>query len=262
MSSPFDDNRPGGRGGGNDPTDQWQPVDGDAWSNSPGMYDDDPWHTASTGNPYTGGGPGGPGGYPGGPGGPAGYPGGPGGYAGGPGGPGGYPGGPGGYPGGPGGYQQPPKQGGNGGKIAAIVVVMVLIIVAGGALGYFLMSGDDSDSSAESQPTAAPEQQPTETTTTSARAEGWSAPSHWSKCGGSGEPGDLNLYYAGTSSTSCPFTKAVRDSLVEYYMDTGELDGDIRAYSPVTGKNYTMACSDDGDVVTCTGGNNAVVHVV
>ena len=87
MSSPFHDNRPGGRGGGNDPTDQWQPVDGDAWSNSPGMYDD-PWHTASTGNPYTGGGPGGPGGYPGGPGGPGGP-----GATGGP----GAPGGPGGF---------------------------------------------------------------------------------------------------------------------------------------------------------------------
>ena len=34
----------------------------------------------------------------------------------------------------------------------------------------------------------------------------------------------------------------------------------VRAYSPVTGKSYTMSCSG-GAVVTCTGGNNAVVHI-
>ena len=259
MSSPFGDNRPNGNGADDDPTTQWHPLDGDVWPNSPGAYDDNPWSAAPTDNPFADGAAGGAGGYAAGSGG---YPGGPGGY---PGGPGGYPGGPGGYPGGD---QQPQKRGGNGGLIAAIGVVVVLLIIAGGALGYFLTSGGDEGAEPSAEPltdsrsTAAPAEQTTATTTSRARAEGWTAPGDWTKCGGSGDPGDLNLYYAGTSVTSCPFTKAVRDALVEHYLDTGELDGAITAYSPVTKKSYDMNCSDDGDVVTCRGGDNAVVHVV
>lgn len=256
MSSPFGDNRPNGNGAHDDPTTRWHPLDGDVWPNSPGAYDDNPWSVAPTDNPFADGGAGGVGGYRGGPGG----------YAAGSA---GYPGAPGGYPGGyPGGDQQPQKKGGNGGLIAAIGVVVVLLILVGGALGYFLTSGGDEGAEPPAEPltdsrsTAAPAERTTATSTSRVRAEGWTAPSGWTKCGGSGDPGDLNLSYAGTSVTSCPFTKAVRDALVEHYLDTGELDGDIRAYSPVTGKNYTMACSDDGDVVTCRGGDNAVVHVV
>ncbi|MGV3115021.1 hypothetical protein ACEE18_10505 [Corynebacterium freneyi] len=242
MSSPFGDNRPNGNGADNDPTTQWQPLDGDVWPNSPGAYDDNPWSAAPTDNPFAGGGAGGAVGYPG---------------------------GPGGYPGGyPGGDQQPQKKGGNGGLIAAIGVVVVLLIIAGGALGYFLTAGGDEGAEPSAEPltdsrsTAAPAEQTTATSTSRPRAEGWTAPSGWTKCGGSGDPGDLNLYYAGTSVTSCPFTKAVRDALVEHYLDTGELSGAITAYSPVTKENYDMNCSDDGDVVTCRGGDNAVVHVV
>lgn len=256
MSSPFGDNRPNGNGADNDPTTQWQPLDGDVWPNSPGAYDDNPWSAAPTDNPFADGGAGGVGGYPGGPGG----------YAAGSA---GYPGGPGGYPGGyPGGDQQPQKKGGNGGLIAAIGVVVVLLIIAGGALGYFLTAGGDEGAEpsavplTDSRSTAAPAEQTTATSASRARAEGWTAPSGWTKCGGSGDPGDLNLYYAGTSVTSCPFTKAVRDALVDHYLDTGELSGAITAYSTVTRQSYDMNCSDDGDVVTCRGGDNAVVHVV
>ena len=245
MSSPFGDNRPNGNGADNDPTTQWHPLDGDVWPNSPGAYDDNPWSTAPTDNPFADGGAGGAGGYAAGS---AGYPGGPGGY--------------------PGGDQQPQKKGGNGGLIAPIGVVVVLLIIAGGALGYFLTSGGDEGAEPSAAPptdvqsTAAPAEQTTVTSTSRPRAEGWTAPSGWTKCGGSGDPGDLNLYYAGTSVTSCPFTKAVRDALVEHYLDTGELSGAITAYSTVTRQNYDMNCSDDGDVVTCRGGDNAVVHVV
>ena len=34
---------------------------------------------------------------------------------------------------------------------------------------------------------------------------------------------------------------------------------EIDAYSPVTGKTYTMSCIRNGQVVTCRGGNEAVV---
>ena len=78
MSSPFGGDRPGGQGGGNEPTNEWRPVEGQAWSESPEVFDDEPWAASSrAGNPYSGGGPGGAGGTGGFPGGPGGYPGGP-----------------------------------------------------------------------------------------------------------------------------------------------------------------------------------------
>lgn len=33
------------------------------------------------------------------------------------------------------------------------------------------------------------------------------------------------------------------------------------ATSPVTGRTYTMTCAPEGKLVTCTGGENAVVYV-
>ncbi|MFD6728648.1 hypothetical protein ACFWB5_08545 [Corynebacterium xerosis] len=276
MSSPFGGDRPGGQGGGNEPTNEWRPVEGQAWSESPEVFDDEPWAASSrAGNPYSGGGPGGAGGTGGFPGGPGGYPGGPAGPAG-PGGPGGYPGGPGVYPGGypgapgvhPGGYPgepagPPPQNRGGGGKIALIVILALLLIVGGGALGYFLMSGgSDADSTGSAAQSTVAQAQPETTTTARGRAEGWSAPASWNKCGGSGDPGDLNLYYSGTGVTSCEFAQSVRNEFVRHYNSTDRLEGTINAYSPVTGRSYDMSCTDDGDVVTCRGGNNAVVHIV
>ncbi|MFD5869100.1 hypothetical protein ACFWGD_10900 [Corynebacterium sp. NPDC060344] len=291
MSSPFGDDRPGGRGanggnggangGGRDRTEQWEPIDGEAWSNAPGAYDGSGWGTAAPGDSYAGGGQSGQGSQ-GGYGGSGGF--GAQGSYGAQGGPGAFPTGqgeyrpssdgyPGGYPGGyPSGYsgaypqsqQSGGKGGSGGGKIALIILAALLIVAAGGALGYFLLADrDDGGSGGDpTQTTAAPTQsQPTETSAPG-RAEGFVAPASWGKCGGSGEPGDLNLYYAGTSTTSCPFTKAVRDSFVDHYNATDQLDGTITAYSPVTGQTYSMSCTDDGDYVTCRGGNNAVVHIV
>lgn len=155
--------------------------------------------------------------------------------------------------------------------IAAILGVIVLAL--GGYLGYTMMSGsgsndsgqfaegannankgansDNNDGAAEETTEEAP-----------ARAQNWTQPAGWTKCGGSGDPGDLNLYFAGTSTTTCGFVSNVRDAVVDKYLDSGELEGTVNAYSPTTGLNYTMTCTDDGDVVTCTGGRNAVVHIV
>lgn len=63
----------------------------------------------------------------------------------------------------------------------------------------------------------------------------------------------------GTSVTSCAFAQAVRAE----YLRTG-VNGQARmivAYSPVTGQSYPMTCTPEGSVVTCRGGNDAVVYV-
>ncbi|MDO5730424.1 hypothetical protein [Corynebacterium sphenisci] len=166
----------------------------------------------------------------------------------------------------------PPARSGSGPVAGVLAVLAVLAIVLGAGIGYWVYRSADGGSGAA--PTAAPGGDPgagaaASSTTSSTTTTTEERPSRrdftpdpgWEKCGGSGEPGDFNLYWAGTDVTSCPFTREVRDAFVDYYRDTGETSGTIRAKSPVTGKSYTMDCRDDGVHVTCTGGNNAVVHI-
>ncbi|MGV0715514.1 hypothetical protein ABQE93_08925 [Mycolicibacterium sp. XJ662] len=62
---------------------------------------------------------------------------------------------------------------------------------------------------------------------------------------------------AGTSVTSCPFAMSVRDAVNA----TGQsVPPTVNAFSPVTRKWYAMTCVME-DVLTCRGGNDAVVYV-
>lgn len=77
------------------------------------------------------------------------------------------------------------------------------------------------------------------------------------------EPGgNFNSVYRGTVVTTESFANVVRDEYVKHYVETHEFDATIKAYSPVTEITYTMDCSDNGEFVTCTGGNNAVVLIL
>lgn len=73
--------------------------------------------------------------------------------------------------------------------------------------------------------------------------------------------GDFNNVYTGSDITSKPFARAVRDAFVTHYLDTDETEGTVKAHSSVTGQTYTMKCKDNGQYVTCTGGNNAIVYI-
>lgn len=77
----------------------------------------------------------------------------------------------------------------------------------------------------------------------------------------SADSGRFDNAYRGSSVTSEPFANAVHSAFLAYYRDTGRTEGTIRAYSPVTELTYDMSCSDNGDYVTCAGGNNAVVYI-
>ena len=93
------------------------------------------------------------------------------------------------------------------------------------------------------------------TTTTRTRA---SAPGGLvEQCSDSGGP-ELPRSGRGTQATSCPFATAVRDA----YVNSARLGeaATIDAYSPVTGRSYEMRCTG-GEVITCRGGNNAVVYI-
>ena len=77
-----------------------------------------------------------------------------------------------------------------------------------------------------------------------------------------GKPaGDFNNAYTGSDLTSKPFAVAVRDAFVSHYLDTDRTNGTVSAYSSVTGQTYSMKCRDNGEYVTCTGGNNAIVYI-
>ncbi|MFC9355160.1 hypothetical protein ACFTZB_01055 [Rhodococcus sp. NPDC057014] len=62
----------------------------------------------------------------------------------------------------------------------------------------------------------------------------------------------------GSNVTSCEFSEEVRFEYVSQPQRGGTVI--VNATSPVTGQTYTMSCSGS-KVVTCTGGNNAVVYV-
>jgi|UPI00031CC4C8 hypothetical protein len=61
----------------------------------------------------------------------------------------------------------------------------------------------------------------------------------------------------GNDVTSCPFAESVRDALNSA---GGQVPATVDAFSPVTKKHYRMSCAME-QVITCRGGNDAVVYV-
>jgi hypothetical protein len=61
----------------------------------------------------------------------------------------------------------------------------------------------------------------------------------------------------GNDVTSCPFADAVRDAVRS---SSGSFPRTVTAHSPVTHKTYSMQCTGD-QLVTCRGGNDAIVYV-
>lgn len=144
--------------------------------------------------------------------------------------------------------------------IAVLVAVVVLVVMSGGDDGDGApVAGEDwvtvTSTAVPADREASPSETPTRSTPTTTRA---SSPSGLvEECV---DEGDTELPRAGrgTVETSCPFAIAVREA----YLSTAR-PGDpasVEAHSPVTGQTYTMGCLG-GDVVTCRGGNNAVVHL-
>lgn len=151
-------------------------------------------------------------------------------------------------------------------KIAIGVLAVVAVLVLA-AIAYFLVGrSDDSNTTAEGEMV-------TVTSTaqaTSAQSSASSAPPTSSsskptsrpsmpggvveQCGDSGET-QHGRWGTGSGVTSCAFAGAVRQA----YLDSGG-SSYVSAYSPVTGTTYGMSCSG-GAVVSCSGGNNAVVYI-
>lgn len=150
--------------------------------------------------------------------------------------------------------------------LALIVAVVILVVRSGGDAGVggagAPVAGEEMvtvTSTAPPETGASPgsETSPPTTATTTATTRA-SAPSGLvEECI---DEGDTALPRAGrgTEVTSCAFAIAVREA----YLSTAP-PGDpaaVEARSPVTGQTYSMGCLG-GEVVTCRGGNDAVVYL-
>lgn len=126
--------------------------------------------------------------------------------------------------------------------ILAVAVIGLLALAA-----YWVLHQRSTQTTAENTPTT-----PTVTQTITPSPQAPAAPPVGST------PCDATVG-VGNGVTSCPFAQVVRDE----YLRSGPMGGAraVVAYSPVTGISYTMVCTPEGAIVTCRGGNDAVVNI-
>lgn len=152
---------------------------------------------------------------------------------------------------------------------AGVFLLVVLIAILG--FTFLGSGGEESPSAAESTgatTTAAPSSAPatstaptrtSSTTTTTTRAD---VPADAQPCTAASGGGAYGSAAVGTAVTSCEFAEAVRQAYLDPTVVSAEGEPvSIEATSPVTGQAYTLECVAADGLVTCRGGNNAVVYL-
>ncbi|WP_328289937.1 serine/threonine-protein kinase [Nocardia aurantiaca] len=169
--------------------------------------------------------------------------------------------------------QSPPREPGKRrkGKSVAVPITLGVLAVAvaaiAGAVGWQVLdhSGNEAPitTAAQGLPgTTAPRSQqagPTVTTTAPTTVQlpagSTSCPPVYAALGGYGNSA------IGNSVTTCPFAEEVRRAYADAASSRPGSAVSVVAVSPVTGRSYTMNCTAAGKLVTCVGGENAVVYV-
>ncbi|WP_433710888.1 protein kinase domain-containing protein [Nocardia sp. CA-084685] len=154
-----------------------------------------------------------------------------------------------------------------------VTVFVIVVLAVGGAIGWQVLgSGKSGDTTVQAgaqvtttaangtsgRSTASPS-----TSTTKAAPTTVTLPAGATNCT-NGQPisGSFTQSATGSSVTSCGFAEAVRKAYAESAAtNVSRSSRSVVATSPVTGRSYTMNCVADGQLVTCTGGENAVVYV-
>ncbi|WP_442790658.1 protein kinase domain-containing protein [Nocardia sp. NBC_01329] len=97
-------------------------------------------------------------------------------------------------------------------------------------------------------------------TTTTARSD---LPAGAQPCTGSTTGrNDYGSAATGSAVTSCEFAEAVRQAYLDPSVVSAEGDPvSVEATSPVTGQAYTLECVAEDGLVTCRGGNNAIIYL-
>jgi hypothetical protein len=75
-----------------------------------------------------------------------------------------------------------------------------------------------------------------------------------------GPSGGFAQSATGNSDTSCPFAEQIR-AVYGVSGSPSSVPRQIAAVSPTTNRSYTMSCAANGRLVTCTGGDGAVVYL-
>lgn len=157
-----------------------------------------------------------------------------------------------------------PRTGMSAGMAVLLTLMAVTIVGLIAAVGFFVVpsltgasAGPTTSTVVATATAAAGDSAPQVVPAAPAQPARASKPSGAYECSDSGG-GAYSRAAVGSSVTSCEFANSVRSR----YVGSGGSGGSmvVNAYSPVTGRTYTMSCSG-GSVVTCTGGNNAVVHL-
>ncbi|MDV8003310.1 serine/threonine protein kinase [Rhodococcus sp. IEGM 1318] len=171
-----------------------------------------------------------------------------------------------GFPPGPPRGNPPPRR--PGWVIPVSIIGVITVLALFGGLAWVLWPKDVPNSTAggaahtttaANRPgtTGATTTAPSTTSPTTTRAANF--PAGASACPGGQPAGSYKESATSGGKTSCEFAEAVRIA----YGNSGAAgrSSTVSARSPVTGKEYTMACKVASGIVTCTGGDNAVVYL-
>ncbi|GAB2707982.1 serine/threonine-protein kinase [Nocardia thraciensis] len=145
-------------------------------------------------------------------------------------------------------------------------VLAVALAAVAGTVGWHVVSKPGSTApSVASGPAGSnisvPQQSAPTTASTAPTTTAASPPPGATACqGSSSAQGPFSRSATGSSVTSCAFAEAVRKAYAQAAGTSGG-PASVTAVSPVTGRSYPMDCTASGKVVTCTGGENAVVYV-
>ncbi|MGW0178769.1 protein kinase domain-containing protein [Nocardia sp. NPDC003345] len=161
--------------------------------------------------------------------------------------------------------------------LTGIIVFALVVIVAVLGIRFLGSGGQESPSAADDTgPAAATTTAPRTTTaggtttgartTTSAPATRTTAPADLpagaQPCPGSSGGSRYGSAATGTAVTSCEFAEAVRDAYLDPSVVSAEGESvPVEATSPVTGQSYTLECVASDGLVTCRGGNNAIIYL-
>lgn len=152
----------------------------------------------------------------------------------------------------------------------AVGIIAIALAAVAGAFGWQAIDGGGDESpgvtGAQGNTATLPRAGTTSTqdrpTTTSAAPTTVQLPVGATPCPTAFGPlNGLTVSAIGSTVTSCPFAEEVRRAYASATGNTPGAAATVVAVSPVTGRSYTMNCTATGKLVTCIGGENAVVYV-
>ncbi|OZC46592.1 hypothetical protein CH286_16120 [Rhodococcus sp. WWJCD1] len=166
-----------------------------------------------------------------------------------------------------GGPPQSPRNG-NGGLWIVVAVLVAVALILGGVFAWLTLR-DDASTAVASASAAPPSVEsdgsasgavPGSSSTGGQESAMTTLPAGAQTCPATvASTGGLRGSAVGSTATSCPFAEEVRLAYTRGGSDRNSRT--VVASSPVTGKRYEMNCVSSAQLVTCTGGENAVVYL-